>query len=169
MSFCGAFRRGLERRLLFRRHFGLVTPLPLALRHAVDQLARGILVDRNAILGGCFAIPVPKAVAAESRQRHEIDVLHICSSTKMRHKAAEYRGFELFASAFIHIGVPCKCQWPSKLYRRPAYFHQRALDDAFQAAGEGIRESTIPNQILSDLDQNMRKTQHGSMLVQTVV
>src|SRR5690348_14864724 len=102
----GTFRRRLESRLLFRCHFGLVALLPFALRHAVDQLARSILIEGNAILCRGFAIPVSQAVAAEARQSHQIDILHIRPSAKMRHESTEYSSFQLFARALIHLGVP---------------------------------------------------------------
>ena len=69
--------------------------LPLRKRRAVDAFARLILAEVDAALGGRFAVPVGEAVAAETGQDHQVDVLHIRALfVEVSQQAAEGRCFE---------------------------------------------------------------------------
>ncbi|PAV68588.1 hypothetical protein WR25_08163 [Diploscapter pachys] len=71
-------------RELFGGRFGLVARLPLVLRHAVDRLTRGRLVQPAGFLD-----PVRQAVAAESGQPHQVDVLRVGAMAQVADEAAE--------------------------------------------------------------------------------
>src|SRR5262249_35520934 len=76
----GLLRRGLRRResrLLFRRRVLLVARFPFRLRHAVDDRARLVFREREALRLSGIAVPVAETVAAEAAMDHQIDVLHI--------------------------------------------------------------------------------------------
>src|SRR4051812_5126705 len=88
--------RRLERGDLLRCGFFLMFGFPLRERLAVNALARLVLAEVHAALGGRFAIPVGEAVAAETGEYHQVDVLHIGALlVEMRKQPAEGRGFEL--------------------------------------------------------------------------
>src|SRR5690606_558711 len=91
-SFCGpSMRAAVEFQALFhprhllRRGLGLIFRLPFILRHAVDRLARGSLV---AFVAG-VANPVCQAIAAESGEAHQVDVLRIVAMAQMAHQSAK--------------------------------------------------------------------------------
>src|SRR5262249_21854291 len=93
-----------KRGLRLRARFFLVALLPLARRHAVDDLARLILFQADAFLGGCFAVPVSEAIPTEARKIHHVDILHISAAAQMRDEPAERRGFKFCSGLFIHDG-----------------------------------------------------------------
>src|SRR4029453_6441294 len=99
------FPRSLERCQLRRCRLFLVLLLPARERFAVDALARGVLVHFDAARFGGFAVPVGKAVAAEARCDHKIDVLHVGTLVQMREQAPERGGLE-FGIAIDHGPSP---------------------------------------------------------------
>ena len=106
---------GFERCELLGCRRLLMSGLPAIERLAVDALARGILADVDAALGGRFAIPVRKAIAAETRDDHEIDVLRVLAGVEMPEQPAEDGGFEL-GGGIGQGDVPGRCV-------RPMLFH----------------------------------------------
>src|SRR5689334_11135397 len=87
---------GARRRpLLCRRRFLLVLRLPLIVRHAVDDLARLRIRHSDAALLGCLAIPLREAIAAEAREIHEVEILHVGARAQMLDQLAKSGGFEL--------------------------------------------------------------------------
>ena len=68
--------------------FGLVAGLPFGGRQAMDHLARGGLVQRRAGIHD----PVRKAIAAEPRQPHQLDVLRVMPVAQVPDKPAERGG-----------------------------------------------------------------------------
>src|SRR5215471_18926174 len=112
-------RRG-ERRLLLGRRFLLVFLAPLVIRHAVDDLARLGIAERDALLLGRGAVPFRQAVAAEAGEVHQIDVLHIGALAQMRDEGAERRRFEFGAGLVVHLHllVPL-CSTPRDDLERP--------------------------------------------------
>ena len=50
---------------------------PFGIGHAVDDLARRVLVHRDAARGRRLLVPAAQAVAAEAREVHQVDVLHV--------------------------------------------------------------------------------------------
>ena len=70
---------------LLGRRLALVAGFPFAHRHAVDQLARRVLVARVASL----ANPVGQAIAAEAGKAHQVDVLRIVAVAQVAHQLAE--------------------------------------------------------------------------------
>src|SRR4051812_5169424 len=78
-------RRELSMSRMRLRHFGdlvgagflLVLRLPLVIGHAVDGFAALVLAERNTFCVGSVLQPVRQAVAAEAREIHQVDVLHI--------------------------------------------------------------------------------------------
>src|ERR1700742_4725673 len=87
--------RSRERRTLFRRRFFLMLGLPLRERLPEDALARLILAHVHAAFDGGFAVPVGQAIAAETGQYHQVDVLHVAAFlVEMSQQATKRRGFE---------------------------------------------------------------------------
>src|SRR6476646_3362367 len=95
-------RRG-ESGLLLGARFLLVLFAPFVIGHAVDDLARLGIAERDALLLGRGAIPFRQAVAAEAGEVHQIDVLHIGALAQMRDEGAERRRFELGAGLVVHL------------------------------------------------------------------
>ena len=96
---------GRKRRELFGRRFRLMLRFPLRERFAVDALARGVLVDCYATLGGGLSIPVGEAVATEASADHQVDVLHVASGAQVVEQMPECCGFQ-FDVEFSHGIVP---------------------------------------------------------------
>ena len=57
--------------------------------------------DRRAVMFGGGFVPFGQAVAAESGQVHQVDVLNIAALLQMLHEAAECRGLGFQACEFI--------------------------------------------------------------------
>src|SRR5438045_3373795 len=95
-------RRG-ESGLLLGARFLLVLLAPFVIGHAVDDLARFGIAERDALLLGRGAVPFRQAVAAEAGEVHQIDVLHIGAFAQMRDQRAERRRFELGAGLVFHL------------------------------------------------------------------
>src|SRR3954447_10169879 len=87
--------------LLRGRFFLLVLRLPLLIGHAVDLLAALVLSERNALSVGRFLHPVAEAIAAEAREIHQVDVLHLGARAQMLDEAAEHRGVEFGLGFFV--------------------------------------------------------------------
>src|SRR5258708_2231991 len=95
-------RRG-EGGLLVRRRLLLVLLAPFVVGHAVDDLARLRVGQRHALFLGGGAVPFRQAVAAESGQVHQVDVLHVRALAQMLNESAEGRGFELSAGLVVDL------------------------------------------------------------------
>src|SRR6266478_271652 len=63
--------------LLVARSLLLVLGFPLVVRHAVDDLAGLRVGDLDTARAGFLAVPARQAIAAETGQVHQVDVLHI--------------------------------------------------------------------------------------------
>ena len=89
--------------------------LPLGVRHAVDELARRVQVDLEAALAGRLDEPLAQAVAAEPRESHELDVLHVLALVEVTKQTAEHRRLELGLLALaesarvIRVLLPLMC------------------------------------------------------------
>src|SRR5262245_66211723 len=92
----------VESLLLIARSFLLVLGLPLVVRHAVDDLARGGIGDLDALLARLLAIPARQAVAAEAGEIHQVDVLHVRALLQVRDQAAEGGGLEFGLGLVVH-------------------------------------------------------------------
>src|SRR5699024_2467652 len=68
---------GLELGFLFSSGGGLVLRFPVAIGHAVDMFAGAVIVDVHAAQAGFRAVPFGQAVAAETGQIHQVDILYI--------------------------------------------------------------------------------------------
>src|SRR6185437_10987435 len=108
-SSLGAGRRSMTRirldkgRLLLGGRILLEFLLPFLVGYPVDDLARVGVGKRHALLLGGLAIPAREAVAAEARQIHQIDVLHVRALAQMFDQAAEGGGFELGAGRIVEL------------------------------------------------------------------
>src|ERR1700737_3517789 len=89
-----------HRRELLRTGGALMGRLPGLVGHAVDGLAALVLAHRGTLGVGLFLEPVGEAVAAETREIHQVDVLDIGAGTQMVDKAPEDRSFEV-RSGFV--------------------------------------------------------------------
>src|SRR6185437_12707508 len=83
-----------ERRLLPPGSFLLIFGAPFVVRHAVDDFAALLLRHRHAALVGGILHPVGEAVAAESGEIHEVDVLYVGARAQMLDQSTENGGFE---------------------------------------------------------------------------
>ena len=72
-----------------------------------DDFAGGILFHCDAFFGGGFPIPIAQAIAAEAREIHKIDVLHIRPVAQMLREAPEGGGFEFSLCLLVHAHVIC--------------------------------------------------------------
>src|SRR5436190_5076597 len=94
--------RGGEGCLLLGAGFLLIFRPPLVVGHAIDDLARFGIGEREAAVLGFGAIPFRQAVTAEAGQVHQIDVLHIGPLAQMLHEPAEGCSLELGAGLVVH-------------------------------------------------------------------
>src|SRR5579872_6974039 len=92
---------GREGRLLIRARLLLVLLAPFVVGHAVDDLARLRIGERDALFFGRLAIPARQTVAAEAGEVHQVDVLHVGALAQMRDQGAERRRFELGAGLVV--------------------------------------------------------------------
>src|SRR5580700_4274210 len=113
---------GGESRLLLGARLLLVLLAPFVIGHAIDDLARLRVAQRDTLFLGRGAIPFRQAVAAEAGEVHQIDVLHIGALAQMLDQGAEGRGFELGAGLVIHSHLlfPPLCSTPRGDLERPA-------------------------------------------------
>src|SRR5260370_34629082 len=93
--------------LLLGARLLLVLLAPLVIGHAVDDLARLGVAERDAAFLGRGAVPFRQAVAAETGRVHQIDVLHVGALAQMRDQRAVRRGFELGAGLVVHLHLLC--------------------------------------------------------------
>src|SRR5829696_3682669 len=94
----------LESRELLSRRLGLVAGFPVLIGHAVDELAALVLRERDAARVSRVLEPVREAVAAEAREVHEVDVLHVGAGIEVLDEPAEGRGFELGPGRGVDVG-----------------------------------------------------------------
>src|SRR5262245_25575628 len=93
----------IEGLFLLRTRLLLMLRLPLLVGHAVDNLPRlGIRQLQAALLRG-FPVPARQAVAAEAREIHEVEILHVRALAQMLHEAAEGGGFQFGAGLVVHV------------------------------------------------------------------
>src|SRR5262249_46598490 len=85
----------------------------------VDLLPRALHVERDAALLRGFDHPPAQAVAAEAREDHELDVLHVLALVEMLQQAAQHRGLELDLGARGPGGSPLRGPRWSALLARP--------------------------------------------------
>ena len=67
--------------------------LPLAVRHAIDLLARLLIIHGNTLLLSGRGIPFAQTVTAEIGQYHQIYVLNVFIVVEMLEQTAERGGF----------------------------------------------------------------------------
>jgi hypothetical protein len=66
------------------------------------MLLRGGEIDVDALLARGFVVPLGQAIAAEARENHELDVLHIPPLVEMSDQAAQDSGVESVSGGGIH-------------------------------------------------------------------
>src|SRR4029453_12197243 len=106
--------RRRERGLLLRRRFLLMLLAPFVVGHAVHDLAGLGIAQRDALFLGGGAVPFRQAVAAETGEVHQIDVLHVGAFAQMLDQAPERGGFQLGAGLVVHRGPHSKV-WVSAI------------------------------------------------------
>jgi hypothetical protein len=99
----------VEFSLLLVAGFALMFRLPLVIRHSVDELSRLFPRYIGPPRFCCILIPIGKAISAETRKIHQVDVLHIGPLSKMLDKTAQHRRLELGVEIGIDWGhgLPC--------------------------------------------------------------
>src|SRR6266436_5615078 len=93
---------GGERSLLLGAGLLLMFRAPFVVGHAVDDLPRLLVRQRDAALLGFGAIPFREAVPAEAGEVHQIDVLDIGPLAQMLDETAKGCRFELGAGLVVH-------------------------------------------------------------------
>lgn len=85
----------LEFSLLLIAGFALIFRLPLLIGHAIDERSR--LFPRYIASSRfcCIYIPIGKAIPAETRKIHQIDVLHLWPRSEVLDETAQNRRLEL--------------------------------------------------------------------------
>jgi hypothetical protein len=100
--------------------------LPLGIGHAVDDLARLVLVERDARLVGRVAIPVGQAVAAEAGEVHQVDVLHVGALAQMLDERAE--GGRLEVAPLVSAEIGHRLLLPAAIRSAPCANHTAVTD-----------------------------------------
>src|SRR5450830_604422 len=103
-----------ERRLLFGAGFLLVLGFPLGVRHAVNHFAGVVEADLDLAFVGSGLVPLGQAVAAETREVHQVDVLHVLAAVQVGDQSAEGGGFKFQALLIVH-GCLCETALSGKL------------------------------------------------------
>src|SRR5690606_28173273 len=88
---------GLEAGELFSTGRSLPTLLPFRIRHSVNHLPSGFIVELQLSLGGGSGIPFGQAVATKARKIHQIDILNILAAVQMGQQTPKYSGFNIGA------------------------------------------------------------------------
>src|SRR5215469_3155010 len=118
--------RSRECRPLLGGGFLLVFRPPFVIGHAIDDLARFGIGERDATVFGFRTIPFREAVAAKAGEVHQIDVLNVGPLAEMLHEAAERRGLEFDAGLVVHRNLLVVAQLylasrPARLKRYPRW------------------------------------------------
>src|SRR6516162_548881 len=101
---------GGESGLLLRARFLLIFRPPFVVRHAIDDLPRVRVRQRDAALLSLLAIPPRQAISAKAGQVHQIDVLDIGPLAEMLDEAPECRGLEFSAGLVVHRNLLLACR-----------------------------------------------------------
>src|SRR5688572_20007399 len=80
----------------------LVLLLPLGVRHAVNGFARLFVAQVDTAFERGRTVPLGQAVAAEAREVHHVDVLHVRALAKMLEQAPERRSFDFGSRPVVH-------------------------------------------------------------------
>src|SRR5471032_3078369 len=113
----------VEGLFLVARGLFVVLGVPFVVGHAVDDLAGLGIGDFDPLFAGFLAIPARQAVAAETGQIHQVDVLNVGALLQVRHQPAKGGGFELGAGLVVHgalLGVLYGLR-PARPQRRPRW------------------------------------------------
>src|SRR5271166_1241856 len=81
----------------------LMPRLPGLVGHPIDAFAGLLLRDGEPALDGRLLIPIGEAIPAETRQIHQIDVLHPSVLAQMRNEPPEGRGLKLSRDSSINF------------------------------------------------------------------
>src|SRR5215831_10813388 len=92
---------------LVGRRLLLVLRLPLVIGHAIDDLSRFGVAEREAAFLGGRAIPFREAVPAKAGKVHQVDVLHVRALAQMRDQPPEGGGFQFDARLVVHRDLQC--------------------------------------------------------------
>jgi len=93
--------RLFHRRELLCAGGALMGSLPGLVGHAIDNLATLVPAHLHPPCVGGFLEPVGQAVAAETREIHQLDILHIVARAEMFDQAPEGGGFEFRSGSVI--------------------------------------------------------------------
>src|SRR6185312_4756065 len=80
----------------------LIQSLPGLVRHAIHDLPRLFLGERHALGGSGFLIPIREAIAAETGELHQLDILDVVPRPQMPDEAAKGFSLKLSSDCFGH-------------------------------------------------------------------
>ncbi len=69
---------------------------PLGVRHSVDSTLRVSFCNRTSSFGGRFAVPLTKAVSAEIREQHQVDILSLRPLPEVFDESPKHSGLYAF-------------------------------------------------------------------------
>src|SRR6516225_1373595 len=101
---------GGEGGLLLGARLFLIFRPPFVIGHAINDLARLRVRERDAALLSLLAIPPRQAIAAKAREVHQVDVLNIGPLAQMRDEPPECRSLELGAGVVVHRHLLLVCR-----------------------------------------------------------
>src|SRR4029078_53765 len=91
----------------------LIPSLPGLVRHAVHDLPRLFLGERHTLGGSGLLIPIREAIAAETCELHQLDLLHVVEAPQMCEEASKGFSLKLGSDCFGHAtGRGVLAIWP---------------------------------------------------------
>ncbi len=79
----------LESGQLGRARLALVALFPLAIGHAIHPFPGGVIIHRQPLFLGRGQVPLGQAIAAETREIHQVDILYIAATVQVFQQASE--------------------------------------------------------------------------------
>ncbi len=81
----------------------LVITFPFIHGHAVNRLSGLVVVHIQSSVSGCSQVPFGQAVAAETGQVHQVNILNIAASLQVLEESAKRGRFDFFFRGFVNF------------------------------------------------------------------
>ena len=89
--------------LLLWRRFVLVITFPFIHGHTIDRLSGLVVVHIQSSVIGCSQVPFGQAVAAETGQVHQVNILNIAALLQVLDESAKRSRFDFFFCSLVHF------------------------------------------------------------------